>query len=246
MRWAQADHLVAVSTYDPETGPTSGLPRVGDYLNFDWELLGTLRPHTMIIQKDPSLLPLAVQSHANALGMRLVKLTIVRLDDVFTMINQELGPAVNDAPKAEALATRLHVQLDAIEARTRLLPKVRTLVIVNAGGQDVAGQDNFVDDELRIAGGLNVATDLGESWPTVDREKLVALQPDAIVQLMPDASPQVRRRAQEFWNSLPDVPAVKNRRVLLMSDSWCLLPGAHVGDVTARIANFLHPPAGEP
>ncbi len=239
-------HLVAVSTFDPNVGPTKGLPGVGDYVQFDWELLGTLKPQTMIIQKDPSLLPASVQSNADALGIKLVKLTIVRLDDVFKMIREKLGPAVNDPAAADALEKRLRNQLTTIASRTKSLPAVKTLLVIGDGGQSLAGPDNFVDDELRIAGGSNVAGDMSDSWPSVDREKLIALAPDAIIQLLPDASPQVIDKARQYWKGLPALPAVKNGRVLILSDSYCLLPGAHVGDIAQRMADFLHPPAGAP
>ena len=241
-----ARHLVAVSTFDPDVGPTKGLPRVGDYTIIDWELLGTLRPQTMIIQKDPSLLSASVQSNADTLGIKLVKLTIVRLDDVFVMLREKLGPAVNDPAGAEALEKRLRDQLAAIALRTKPMARVRTLLVIGEGGQSLAGPNNFVDDELRIAGGINVAGDMSDSWPSVDREKLVSLQPEAIVQLMPDASPQVMEKARQFWKGLPELQAVKNGRVLILNDSYCLLPGAHVGDVAQRMAEFLHPPAGAP
>src|SRR5262245_48795440 len=53
LNMGSADQLVAVSNYDISRPGTEGLPRVGDYLNNDWEKLAEIRPHIMITQYDP-------------------------------------------------------------------------------------------------------------------------------------------------------------------------------------------------
>jgi ABC-type hemin transport system substrate-binding protein len=52
-----SDHLVAVSNYDVSRPQTANLPRVGDYQNFDWEQIASIRPDMMIVFMTPDRMP---------------------------------------------------------------------------------------------------------------------------------------------------------------------------------------------
>jgi ABC-type Fe3+-hydroxamate transport system substrate-binding protein len=44
-----------------------------------------------------------------------------------------------------------------------------------------------------------------------------------------------------FWTSIPNLPAVKNRRVYVLTDWFALEPGSHVGRLAEEFADVLHP-----
>src|SRR5687768_1303379 len=96
-----ADHLVAVSNYDPEREPIGGLPRVGDYRTQDWEKLAAVRPRKMIIQLHPDRTPAGLRDRAKGLGIELVNVQIDDLDDVFEAIPL-LAAAVDERHKGDA------------------------------------------------------------------------------------------------------------------------------------------------
>ena len=234
------DHLVAVSNFDADRDAIRGLERVGDYRTQDWEKLSALRPHKMIIQMRPDRLPPGFRDRAEKLGIELVNLTIDGLDDVFRAIPQ-LGKATGEEAKAEAQLARLRKQFDTVRGRVKDAPKVKTLIVVNDDGRSVAGPGTFLDDILKAAGGENAAEALGVQWPTVDREKILQLQPQVVIHLLPAASPQVVREAHKFWADLPQLPAVKNKRVHVLTEWYALLPGDHVGQLAEQYALILHP-----
>jgi len=237
-----ADHLVAVSNYDPARDAVAGLPRVGDYRTQDWEKLAQIRPAKMVIQLHPDRTPVGLRDRAKGLGIELVNLQIDTLDDVLAAIPKLAGTAGEPDEGAAALK-KLRDQLDTVRYRVAAAPKVRTLVVVDVGGRSVAGPNTFLDDILSIAGGENAAKDLGNSWPTVDREKIAQLRPQAVIHLLPGASPQELRQAEQFWAAMPDLPATRNRHVHYLSDPFGLLPGYHLGDLAEQFALVLHPHA---
>ena len=234
------DHLVAVSNFDADRDETRGLPRVGDYRTQDWEKLSALRPRKMIIQLRPDRLPAGLGDRAQELGIELVNLTIDGLDDVFKAIPQ-LGKAAGEEARAAARLEQLQKQFETVRRRVVNAPKVKTLIVVNDDGRSVAGPGTFLDDILKAAGGENAAAPLGIQWPTVDREKILELQPQVVIHLLPAASPQVVREAQKFWADLPQVPAVKDKRVHVLTEWYALLPGDHVGAMAEQYALILHP-----
>jgi len=234
------DHLLAVSNFDADRDETRGLARVGDYRTQDWEKLSALRPKKMIIQMRPDRLPPGLGDRAHELGIELVNLTIDGLDDVFKAIPQ-LGQAAGEQEKAAARLGQLRKQFETVRRRVENAPKVKTLIVVNDDGRSVAGPGTFLDDILKAAGGDNAAAPLGIQWPTVDREKILELSPQVVIHLLPKASPQVVREAEKFWASLPQLSAVKDKRVHVLTEWYALLPGDHVGAMAEQYALILHP-----
>jgi iron complex transport system substrate-binding protein len=234
------DHLVAVSNWDTNREPIQKLPRVGDYQTTDWEKLAELRPDVMIVFMAGDRMPAGLQQRADQLKIRLVNVKTERVDDIFQTIDL-LGDLLNEKEKTAALKQKLHTQLDAVAKRVGDKPKVPTLISRDEDGYALVAGDTFVDDLLTVAGGKNVAGHLKTRYPTIDREQLIELDPQAIVQLMPDASSQVVERARQAWQKVPNVPAVKSGRVYILTDWYVLQPGSHVGDLAEKLADVLHP-----
>ncbi len=234
------ERLVAVSNWDAQRPEIADLPRVGDYRTVDWEKLALLRPDVMIVQWRPDKMPPGLAERAAELNIELVNLRIVYLDEIFTALDQ-LGASIGEPEKASAAAATLRAQLDDVRTAVAGKKPVRTLISQTESPLSTVGGGNFVDDLLTIAGGKNVIEGGDNSYPNIDLERLVALNPDAIIHLLPGESPQVVERAKAFWSSHPELTAVKDGRVYCETDSHMLLPGPLVGQVAERFATLLHP-----
>jgi iron complex transport system substrate-binding protein len=234
------DHLVAVSNWDPKLPELSRLPRVGDYRTVDWEKIAEIKPGVMIVQFAPGKMPAGLDDKARSMGIRLVNIKLNRLDDIFTTIDQ-LGEAVGEPAKAREANQKLHAELDAVRQRVRGKPAVRTLLIRSESDLASVGGGNFMDDLLTIAGGKNVLEGGENSYPTIDREQLLSLNPDAVILLFPGESEQVIAKAKQFWAGLSSIPAVQHDRVYVLTDSYLLLPGMSAGKIAAKLADLLHP-----
>jgi iron complex transport system substrate-binding protein len=105
----------------------------------------------------------------------------------------------------------------------------------------VAGRGTFLHDILIAAGGEKVAAQLPSPWPNVDRDMIAHQKPQVVIHLLPSASPQVLAAARKFWADQPDLPAVRERRVHLMTEWYALLPGYHVGTMAEQFGRVLHP-----
>jgi len=241
------DHLVAVSNFDTDPR-VEKLPRAGDYQTTDWELLTSLRPRYMFIQIDPTRLPDGFRQRASGLGIEFVDLKLDRVADILAAA-RIIGEKVKEQEKGSACAAKIQAQLDTIRARVAGAPKARTLIVIDSNGQGLAGAGTFLDDLLTDAGGENAAAGLAARYPSVDREQLLALKPDAIIQLLPGASAQLRQSAGEFWKTMPNLPAERAGRICIITEPYGLVPGARIGDLAEQFADFLHPaiqPRGDP
>jgi iron complex transport system substrate-binding protein len=234
-----AAHLVGVSNYDA-TPEAAGLPRVGDYQTVDWEKLSALHPDILIVQIAPDRMPAGLQQRAAALGARLINIQIETLADIrreMLHLGQELG----ETPAAEAAVRTMQRRLEQTRQACAAGPKVRTLLVRDADSLAVIGPGTFLDELLTIAGGTNVLPAGTSRYPSIDRETLAALAPDAVVLVLPGESAQVIQSGRRYWAAMPEVPAVRQGRVFVIDDPLAQIPGAAVADIAEKLAEELHP-----
>jgi ABC-type Fe3+-hydroxamate transport system substrate-binding protein len=234
------DRLVAVSTFDRQRPDVDKLPKVGDYQTIDWEQLRQIRPSLIAIDIRPDRLPPGFAERAGEIEASTDNFTIDRLDHVYDAL-EKLGKDLDLVDQSLKAERDLQARLDAVRRRVGSEQPVRTLLIVGESGQSIVGPDTYLDDLLHVAGGVNAAAKLKSQWPQIDRETLLSLKPDVIIQLMPQASPQEREQAAQLWKQLPQIPAVAAGRVFTIDSWYALLPGWHVADVAERFAECLHP-----
>ena len=234
------NHLVAVSDFDaPQDNPRS-LPKVGGYETVDWERIASVHPDLMITQFAEERMPAGLRQKESNLGIHPVNLRINTLDDILNAYDT-LGAAVQETARAHAAHDRLVSRLEALrhEQRPEHMPQASVLIAIDSSGLTLAGPGSFLNDLLRFIGAKNTAESLKSPYPTIDREMLHALDPDAIVQLLPDASQQVVESARQAWKTMPELRAVKSGRVFIFTDWYLLQPGAHVADIAEKIQRAI-------
>ncbi len=234
------EHLVGVSNFD-ENPAIAKLPRVGDYLTTDWEKIARLRPQLLVTQYSLGRTPEGFLQNARALGITQLNLHIDRLDDVFTAMGQ-LGEAVGEPQKGARAERDLKAEISKVRQRVAGKRPVRTLIVTDDAGRQAAGPGEFLDDVLSIAGGTNALGASAPMYPTIDREQQIALAPEVILQLLPNASPQVREQARRAWDAAGQIPAVRDGRVYQLTEWNVELPGYQLGHFASKVADLLHPP----
>jgi iron complex transport system substrate-binding protein len=232
------DRLIAVSNYDFDREGVRGLPRVGDYQTIDWEQLGSLRPDVMILAQRLDRFPAGVVQRASDLHIRIVNAKMDNLQDILNRIT-DLGDACAVPDLAATFRKSLQARLDAVRASAMGREKVSALIVLSDNGMALAGPGSYLDDLLQVAGGRNAANGMTNPYPSIDREMLRSLDPGVIIQLLPDAPPQTLAKAGEFWKSESGLRAVKDGRVVTITDWYALLPGAHVADLAEKFSAAL-------
>ena len=234
------EHLVAVSNWDADRAEIRDLPRVGDYRSIDWEKLTQIRPGVMIVQFRADKMPPGLGERAQELGIQLVNVRINRLEHLYETLDL-IGDALGERGKSDGSKSQIKASLETIQRHVAGKPPVRTLLLRSAQDLASVGGGNFLDELLTIAGGQNVLEGGENSYPTIDRERLLALDPDVILYLLPGASDQVVAQAKQHLQSLPQLRAVRTGRVHVLTEDYLLLPGYAVGQIARDFARRLHP-----
>jgi len=214
--------------------------RVGGYLAPSVEaVLGT----------EPDLV-LAVPSPGNRETVRALERTGRRvlvvqdrtLGDLWDAI-RAIADALGEPAAGEALATSIRARLDEVRGRVRALPTRRVLLVVGHSPLIVAGGGTLQDELLSVAGGANVAADVGAAWPQISLELVVARAPEVIV----DAAMGTEQGGRDLFAALHTVPAVREGRIIPVRERGALdelfRAGPRVSDAAAALAEAIHPEA---
>ncbi len=149
-----------------------------------------------------------------------------------------LGEALNAREAAEAMVAEIRGEVEAIEAKTASVTE-RPVVFYEVWPDPLltAGPGSFIDDMIRIAGGINAAGDADSAWPPFSVEELLAADPDVIVTGSPEMAQDVLSRPG--WES---IKAVREGRVYgVPNEDIVVRPGPRLVEGLRWFAETLHP-----
>lgn len=235
--------VVAVSTYDVEPPAVRSLPTVGALLDPDTEKIISLRPDLVLTYGSQTDL----QGQLTAAKIPFFEYRHGGLDHIMTTM-RALGARTGRVEQAERAAASLQSAIDAVRQRVAGKPKPRTLLVF---GREPGSLRNiyasagrgFLHDMLIAAGGADVLDDIKQESAQISTEMILARAPDVILEL--NASNRLNdedlKRVVDPWTTLSSVPAVKNKRVIVLLGSGLTVPGPRVAEGVDKMARALHP-----
>ncbi|HEX8501147.1 MAG TPA: ABC transporter substrate-binding protein [Pyrinomonadaceae bacterium] len=241
------DRVVAVSDYCSYPPEASRLPRVGGWNNPNMEQIASLRPDLVIFSDAQAQF---VKDKVEAAGIKTLSVPSQTLEDAYTAITL-VGRATGDEAAAERLLQQTRASVETVRLATERLPRRRVLCVVDRVPGTLrdlytAGGDSFIAQLIRVAGGDPVSPPTREGWGKMQKEAVVALDPDVVLDLM------MHKEAGAFdedtlavWKELPTLRAVREGRVHPVRDETVLHPSQLVGDSARKFAALIHPEAFE-
>jgi iron complex transport system substrate-binding protein len=151
-----------------------------------------------------------------------------------------IGEALGASGPARALADRITQELAAVKSDLPAERRPRVFLCLSrppgaVGSLMTAGGGTFLDEVATLAGGRSIFADLKE-YPTVSKETLVMRAPDVIVELRPEEAigSERARELDADWAPLSSLPAVRDGRIVYITQGFVLQPGPRVAE-TVRI-----------
>lgn len=212
------------------------LPRVGGYLSPSVEAVLAAEPGLVIVVPSPGNRE-AVRAVERA-GVPVLVVGDRTLEDLRAAI-RAIAAAIGEPARGEALVARIDGELEAVRRRVAGLPPQRVLLVVGHRPLIVAGGGTLQDELVRVAGGTNVAADVGQAFPQIATEVVVERAPDVIL----DAAMGTEEGGRDLFAPLTSVPAVANGRVLAIAPDALFRAGPRVGEAAAALAAVIHPEA---
>ncbi len=230
--------VVAVGDWVGWPPELAARPKLGAYDAPSEERLLELRVDTLVTSA--SAAGRRERDEIARLGIRVVELDNATLDGTLEAI-EAIGHLVARADAARALVARIRARLRAIELRAQGAPRRRVLIAVGRDPLYVAGPGSHFDQLVRLAGGENVAADLGAPYALGSEEALRARRPEVIIDSSDNRARALRGVVLGTWASWTGVPAVTERRVFHLDPVRLSIPGPRLGEMAELVAKLIHP-----
>ena len=234
--------VIGVSNFDRYPPEAATRAKVGGLIDPDVERMIALKPDLVVVygtqtdlrtQLERAKIPMFLYQHAG-------------LGDITTTI-RDLGARVGSAKEANALADRIEAEIGDVKRRVAGRPRPRTLLVFGRDSETLrgiyaSGAVGFLHDMLEAAGGTNVFADVNRQSIQTTSELAVARAPDVILEIGVDTASAGGRNLRA-WDSLPSIPAVRNKRIYELRGDGMMNPGPRISASVRRVAEVLHPNA---
>ena len=238
--------VVGVSRFCDFPPEVQKLPKVGTYIKPDLEAIARLAPDLVILQGNPTELT----NRLNALHISFVEVPHGTLNDVFTGI-EIIARASGFPDRAAPLVDQIKSGLDAIRTKAKVQPSPRVIVIANRRQGMLAdlvaiGPDNYVNQILGIAGGINSLAKPGlPQYPHISLETVLRENPDVIIDLSASQESEAARQAVRaatlsLWRQNGELTAVRNGHVYIGTSNALLVPGPRTVEAAQRLFDYIH------
>ncbi|MDT5293632.1 MAG: cobalamin transport system substrate-binding protein [Acidobacteriota bacterium] len=239
------DRVVAVSDYCTYPPEVNKLPRVGGWNNPNMEQIASLRPDLVVFSEAQSQF---VKDKFEGMGIRTLAVPSQTLEDAYGAI-ELVGRATGDEEAAQKLLAQTRSSVETVRLATERLPRRRVLCVVDRVPGTLrdlytAAEGSFIAQLIQVAGGEPVSPPARAGWGKLQKEAVVALDPEVVLDLM------MHKEGGSFdedtlavWKELPTLRAVREGRVYPVRDETVLHPSQLVGDTARRFAELIHPEA---
>jgi iron complex transport system substrate-binding protein len=243
------DRIVGDSSstkYPPEAAT---IEKIGGLYDINREKIVSLKPDMIILSTENTALrqslsvPVLIVDHRTLSGVL----------DSYCVIGEIFGEDILSLAqkKQQELIHALNEWEAKTMAKTNGRKPIRTLISIDRSygtgkiqNLFVAGADSFLSEAVARAGGENVASSIASVIgslalaPQLSAEGVIHLAPDVIIDI------QVGGRdltlSESDWQSLGNsVPAVKNRRILTLTDDYASIPGPRTPMLIEKIALYF-------
>jgi len=237
------DAVVGVSSFDRYPPAARTRPSVGGLVDPDFERILALRPDLVVAYGTQSdLIKRLERARVPIFGYEHAGLADI------TATLRRIGERVGRKLEADRLAADIERRLADLRLRTSTQARPKTMLVFEREpgtlrGMYASGNVGFLADMLAIAGGSNAFADVRRQSLQVTAEVVLARAPEVILELRsePGWSPDRLTLEQNVWRALTSVPAVRSRRIYVLTEEMMSIPGPRVAEATLVMAKALHP-----
>ncbi len=234
------DRVVGVtrfSSYPPEAAQK---PKVGSYVSLNPERIIGLSPDLVIGTADGN--PPAVIRLLERAGIPVFVLNPRNIRQVIEAL-VSVGELCGVRARAEVLADALTRRVDTIVAKTAGRAKPVVFLQVNVKPIMAANGSTFLNDLIRLAGGVNMTRDEPVIYPRIGLEAVIRGRPEVILISSMDRGGAFEE-ARRQWLNWTLIPAVRHGRVHLVDSDLTDRPSPRIVRGLEILARHIHPDAG--
>ena len=249
------DRVAGVTRYCDYPPEATEKPVVGGYFDVNYEMLLSLEADLVIllIEHQDAL------DRLEELGIKTLTVDHSRVTGILESVTT-IADRCQVSEKGERLRLSLEGRIQEIQEnsvsssplplfppsgyqeRPRVLVAVGSLMNKSSGGEIfISGRDGFYDDLVALAGGVNAYREETLKFPAISDEGLVRLDPDIILEMVPDlAGESDRESLMNLWRSKRGIRAVREGQVHILGDDYVVVPGPRYVDLLEDMAEIIN------
>lgn len=225
-----ADLLVGVLDAGERPAELKHLPSIGRYGQLDMERLLSLRPDLLLLW--PGSVGPAQREQLKRLNIPTYVAEPHNFEQLIAQI-EAIAAQLGRPERGISLTTDLRRRLAELRQRYRRDTPLRVFYQVWDRPLYTVGGGQIISDALEVCGAKNVFADLKLPAPQVSVEGVLQRNPEVIL-----ASDQAQLDA---WKAWPQVAAVKQQQMRLVTDKGLERPSGQMVEATAKLCQLIAP-----
>ena len=239
-----ASELAGDSVVASTAAPYQSSNGVKQRVALDVKAIAALKPDIVIVEDDDGTTDLVRPLREAGIKVALLRApkTVKEVEDQTRSVGQLLGRA----DKAESLITTMMNYIrdtESLRFARRDDPK-KTVAVYNENGL-YGAPDTLIQDMLKYVNVDNAATKAGVKWSYMGKkDDLIKADPDVIIVPTDVKAPGFNRDAvlNSYYNdpALKNVKAIKNKKVVIISNEAMMAKTYHIGRGIYNMAQFVY------
>lgn len=239
-----ASELAGDSVVASTAAPYQSSNGVKQRVALDVKAIAALKPDIVIVEDDDGTTDLVRPLREAGVKVALLRApkTVKEVEDQTRNVGQLLGRA----DKAESLITTMMNYIrdtESLRFARRDDPK-KTVAVYNENGL-YGAPDTLIQDMLKYVNVDNAATKAGVKWSYMGKkDDLIKVDPDVIIVPADVKAPGFNRDAvlNSYYNdpALKNVKAIKNKKVVIISNEAMMAKTYHIGRGIYNMAQFVY------
>lgn len=239
-----ASELAGDSVVASTAAPYQSSNGVKQRVALDVKAIAALKPDIVIVEDDDGTTDLVRPLREAGIKVALLRApkTVKEVEDQTRNVGQLLGRA----DKAESLITTMMNYIrdtESLRFARRDDPK-KTVAVYNENGL-YGAPDTLIQDMLKYVNVENAATKAGVKWSYMGKkDDLIKADPDVIIVPADVKAPGFNRDSvlNSYYNdpALKNVKAIKNKKVVIISNEAMMAKTYHIGRGIYNMAQFVY------
>ena len=239
------DRVVGVTRHCKYPPKAQEKERVGGYYDLNYEAIYTLKPDLVIMLEDR----FEQKEYVEKLGLNVLGVGKDSIHDILNAI-RTIGCACNVEKRAEKVVSDIRARMDRAQEYTQGLSRPSVLVAIAHSVESgylkdvyVAGRNSFYHELVELAGGDNVYHTTSVVTPTLSIESIAALNPDIIIDMVPDLSKMGldENKIVKEWKSVLGIASLKGLKVYVFGGDFVAIPGPRLVLILEDMVRAIHP-----
>ncbi len=240
-----ADNVVAVTDYCDYPPQVLSLPKVGGLINPSLEAIVALQPDLVIISSSQG----KIVDQLQQLNINTLLTNNTSLSDIKQSISI-IGERTQHQHQAQLLLADIEQTSHIISQKVAELARPRVMISIGHSlGTNhiktayIAGQHDFYNDLINLAGGINAYQSTLLKVPSISSEGIMQLNPHVIIDIFPEADDHNADITEVLkqWNNLHYIDAVNHHRVHIIEQNYATIPGPRIFLLLKQLAPLIHP-----